>query len=48
MQGSEGPHAVSIGKECRRAMISKSGGRQGAAERGTVGGVALGGAFGML
>ena len=36
MQGSEGPHAVSIGKECKRAMISKSGGRQGAAERGTV------------
>ena len=28
-----------FGKECKRAMKSKSGGRQGAAERGAVGGV---------
>ena len=39
MRRPEGPHAVSFGQECKRAMISKSGGRQGAAERGAVGGV---------
>ena len=39
MRRPEGPHAVSFGKECKRAMISKSGGRQGAAEGGAVGGV---------
>ena len=43
MRRPEGPHAVSFGKECKRAMISKSGGRQGAAERGAVGGVGRGG-----
>ena len=39
MRTPEGPHAVSFEKECKRAMISKSGGRQGAAEGGAVGGV---------
>ena len=39
MQRLEGPHAVSFEKKCKRAMISKSGGRLGAAERGAVGGV---------
>ena len=43
MRRPEGPHAMSFGKECKRAMISKSGGRQGAAEEGAVGGVGGGG-----
>ena len=39
MRRPEGPHAVSFGKVCKMAMMSKSGGRQGAAEGGAVGGV---------
>ena len=41
MRRPEGPHAVSFGKECKRAMILKSGGRQGCLGGG-------GGAFRML
>ena len=47
MRRPEGPHAVSFGKECKMAMMSKSGGRQGAAEGGAVGGGG-GDAFRML
>ena len=36
MRRPEGPHAVSFGKECKMAMMSKSSGRQGAAEGGAV------------
>ena len=47
MRKPEGPHAVFIRKKCKRAVISKSGGRQGTAERGAVGGVEES-TFGML
>ena len=34
MRRPEGPHAVSFGKECKMAMMSKSSRKQGAAEGG--------------